>query len=280
MSASAIKPDRVQFWIITLVVVVLWIAANILFYWWLDDSPAQKGPREPDPAVLAAYEEHAVKVGRGEFRYRLLPPAKIIEGRRYPLVVYLHGSGETGTDNCRQLNDLPSLMVKPEYRERFDCFVLAPQCPDGLSWTSSIIVPPGGSTSEPVTPALPSIETVLSDQPIDRQRVYLTGFSMGGFGTWGLAALKPELFAAIVPVCGGGNPSTASNLVNIPTWAVHGGRDKVVVPEQSQQMIDALTTARGQPRLNILPDAGHESTWAYALDSGVLDWMFQQRQND
>jgi predicted peptidase len=278
MSGSQSDTDRSWRWIFALVTIVLWIDANIILYWWLDDSPGQKRQREPDLAVLDAYREHAVNVGDMSLRYRLLPPAQVVAGRRYPLIVYLHGAGEVGSDNRRQLNDLPSLMVKPDYRERFDCFVLAPQCPEGATWTTPIAAPVGGVTTEYVTPSMPAIEAVMAEHAIDPQRVYLTGFSMGGFGTWRLAAERPELFAAIVPVCGGGDPASAPKLVGIPVWAVHGGLDKAVPVEQSQRMVDALTHAGGGPQLNVLPETGHESKWAYALDSGVLDWMFEQRR--
>lgn len=280
MPASESTPDRTRRWVFALVVAVLWIDANVLLYWWLDDSPHETGRPEPDAAVLAAYDELSATLGNLTLPYRLLRPAAPVPGRRYPLVVYLHGAGEVGSDNRRQLNDLPSLMVTPEYRERFDCFVLAPQCPAGANWTTQLVPPGDDVAADSVTPALPAITAVLADHPIDPRRVYLTGFSMGGFGAWELAAQRPDLFAAIVPVCGGGDPSAASKLVNMPVWAVHGAQDKAVPPEQSQRMVDALTAAGGQPRLNILPGIGHESKWAYALDSGVLDWMFQQRRND
>jgi predicted peptidase len=279
MSAFLSKPDRGQHWVFALVGFLLWIDANVMLYWWLDDSrPEQRRP-EPDAEVLAAYEEHVIRVGDVSLRYRLLPPAKVVEGRRYPLVVYLHGAGEVGSDNRRQLNDLPSLMVNSKYRERFDCFVLAPQCPDGANWMSSVVAP-ADRASNSVIPAMRAIEAVMAEQAIDPQRVYLTGFSMGGFGTWDLAAQRPEWFAAIVPVCGGGDPGTASKLVGLPVRAVHGGQDQVIPPVESQRMVDAVTAAGGQARLEILPDAGHETRWVYALDSGVLDWMFRQRRSD
>lgn len=123
------------------------------------------------------------------------------------------------------------------------------------------------------------IEHTLEQHHIDPDRIYLTGLSMGGFGSWELAARRPDLFAAIVPVCGGGRPDCAESLKNLPLWAVHGSEDTVVLPERSREMITAIQSVGGTPRYTELPGVGH-NCWKYAYDpeSGILKWMFQQRR--
>jgi predicted peptidase len=122
------------------------------------------------------------------------------------------------------------------------------------------------------------VEEVTRNHPaIDRRRVYLTGISMGGFGAWSLAARYPEAFAAVVPVCGRGDPEQARLLVGVPLWAVHGEADTVVAPEGSRCMIEAIRAAGGTPQYTELRGVGH-SSWRQAFDdsSGVLAWMFAQ----
>jgi predicted peptidase len=120
---------------------------------------------------------------------------------------------------------------------------------------------------------------VLATCAVDRRRVYLTGISMGGYGTWHWAAAEPGLFAAVAPVCGGGDPARAAALKNTPVWAVHGDQDDAVPVERSRRMIEAIRTAGGTPRYSELAGVGHHS-WKPAYDPafGLLDWMFEQRK--
>ncbi len=121
------------------------------------------------------------------------------------------------------------------------------------------------------------LREVEQKYPVDPARVYLTGLSMGGFGSWNLASRHPDWFAALVPICGGGDPSHAAELAKIPTWAFHGADDKVVPPSLSQQMIEAIRAAGGKPQYTELPGVGHDSwTPAYKDPNGVLPWMFEQ----
>jgi len=263
-------------WTVVVIGVCAWVTANIILYRLFDDSSSRraKAPREPDAAVLAAYDECTLNDNDRALRYRLLRPVEQGRGRHYPLLVYLHGAGQRGSDNRRQLLDLPSRMIEPEYRERCNCFVLAPQCPEHGDWSSYTLL--DGDDSRWAVAAM--IDAVCAEHPVDAQRIYLTGFSMGGRGTWGLAAQRPDLVAAIVPVCGNGDPAIAAQLKHLPVWAVHGSLDQVIPPQQSQQMIDALTAAGGQPLYTEVPDEGHSTQWAYSLENGVLAWLFAQRR--
>jgi predicted peptidase len=119
---------------------------------------------------------------------------------------------------------------------------------------------------------------IIKNYRIDKTRVYVTGLSMGGYGTWALAARRPELFAAAVPICGGGDPATVNVLKNLPIWVFHGGLDKVVLPEESEKMVRALEKAGGKVRYTLYPEAYHDS-WTETYDNPALyDWMLSKRK--
>jgi predicted peptidase len=192
-------------------------------------------------------------------------PEAPLAGRKYPLVVFLHGGGEVGRDNMRQLLGLPEQLALADWRSRFPCFVLAPQCAASTSWSEWIV------ELERI------IEQVCARLPVDRRRIYLTGLSMGGFGSWELAAHRPDLFAAVVPICGGGDTAWGARLKDVPIWAVHGDADNVIPAEHSRNMIEAIRQAGGQPRYTELSGVAHDSwTETYRDRNGVLRWMIEQ----
>lgn len=234
------------------------------------------------------FESREVSYSGGEyenetFRYRVMRPATLEEGKKYPLVLFLHGAGERGTDNEKQLQYLPRHLAKEANRTKYPCFVVAPQCRSGRQWVN---VPWGAeqSTSMAKEPshqlqvAIACLKRTLATEPVDPDRVYLTGLSMGGFGTWELAARHPEWFAAVAPICGGGDEATAPKLAKLPIRAFHGDADRVVLPVRSQRMAEAVRKAGGKPELTMYPGVGHNS-WNQAYEkSDLLDWMFRQRR--
>jgi predicted peptidase len=114
---------------------------------------------------------------------------------------------------------------------------------------------------------------------VDPDRVYLTGLSMGGYGTWSLAAAHPERFAAIVPICGGGNPADAAKLASLPVWVFHGAKDPTVPLERSKEMVEAIKSAGGNPRFTIYPEAGHDS-WTETYNNPELyQWLLEQKKS-
>jgi predicted peptidase len=233
------------------------------------------------------FEEHTYVYTGGPykketFRYRLLKPAKIERGKTYPLVVFLHGAGERGVDNRKQLLYLPAMMASAPWRKRFPCFLLAPQCRAGKQWVN---VPWGDSKSTPMSKqpshqlqmARKILAQTIGDNPVDRDRVYLTGLSMGGYGAWELATRNPTLFAAVAPICGGGDERLAKQLSSIPIWAFHGDKDGAVPVVRSRTMIQALKKSGGQPKYTEYPGAGHNVwTKAYSDPKGVIPWLFKQ----
>ncbi len=232
---------------------------------------------------FAAGSVSVTEAGQGvEFRYRLLAPAARDAGTLYPLVVFLHGAGERGRDNEKQLEYLPAWMAEPTLRERHPCYLLAPQCRDNerwvdVSWADKKSTPQGPPTTD-LLATVAAMQTVISSEAVDPARIYLTGLSMGGFGTWDLAARQPTRFAAILPICGGGDEATAPRLAALPIWCFHGDADEVVAVERSRSMIAAVKAAGGSPKYSELPGVGHDSWTPAYHDPAVLDWLFAQRQ--
>ncbi len=255
------------------ILAVVWLSLNLVFAALTEPGGRARlpAPDLPSPAVCALYtsssepERMCGGLGAGlRLSFRLMAPAAA-EGEPAPLLVFLHGAGQCGSDNLQQLRGLPEQMALPHWRRRYPCYLLAPQCPKGAHW------------SDAMSDLTQLIDALLEGCPVDRRRVYLTGLSMGGFGSWELAARRPDLFAAVVPICGGGDPPWADSLVATPIWAVHGGADESVPAAHSREMIDAVIAAGGRPRYTELPGVGHDSwTPAYRDPHGVLQWMFEQ----
>lgn len=262
-----------------------------------EEPPVQSPPAPPhdtaetnaDPKRL--YEERTVGVAEGnttvEFRYRLLRPVSVSgnghDGGRYPLVLFLHGAGERGNDNVKQLKYLPTWLADPALRLRRPCFVLAPQCRMDERWVDALWAD-AESTPQPATPtvdmtaAIRALEQTIAREQVDPDRIYLTGLSMGGYGTWDLAARMPDRFAAILPVCGGGDNDVAARLANLPIWCFHGDADTTVPVNRSRTMIAALKAAGGRPIYSELPGVGHDSWTPAYRDGFVIDWLFSQRR--
>jgi predicted peptidase len=241
---------------------------------------------EPSDEAVMRFDEREVTFTGGEytdevFRYRVLKPAMVEPDKKYPVVLFLHGAGERGEDNRHQLAYLPELMSSEEQRAKYPCFLVAPQCRAGKWWVDPKQFLAAKGEIAPLTTqleaAIAAFKQVLAREPVDAERLYLTGLSMGGFGTWALAAQHPKAFAAVVPICGGGQASQAERLVRVPLWAFHGDDDPVVPVARSRTMIEALRAAGGEPKYTEFSGVGHNS-WspAYEDAAGVIPWMFEQ----
>ncbi|MFM8704063.1 MAG: PHB depolymerase family esterase [Planctomycetia bacterium] len=241
--------------------------------------------------MTTLYEERSVRIADGdgslEFRYRLLRPEHGAgdgqSAARHPLVLFLHGAGERGSDNAKQLNYLPTWLAEPALRRRYPCYVLAPQCRMDERWVdvsgADKKSPPQLATpTADLAAAIRALEETIARERVDLDRIYLTGLSMGGFGTWDLATRMPERFAAILPICGGGDEGVAARIVRLPTWSFHGDADRVVPVERSRSMIAAVKAAGGSPIYSELAGVGHDSWTPAYRDGFVLDWLFSQRR--
>ena len=210
--------------------------------------------------------------------YRLLKPVNPDALDRFPLIVFLHGSGERGSDNEAQIKHISDLALDPKNRGKYPCYVLAPQCPKRELWAEHN--KDGTTIPKPTVPlqlTIELIEKICRDFPIDKNRIYVTGLSMGGYGVWDLLARFPKKFAAAVPVCGGGDEKSAASIKHVPIWAFHGAKDEIVSPRQSRTMIKALQDAGGSPGYTEYPDIGHDSWVQTYREPHLLPWLFSQR---
>lgn len=212
--------------------------------------------------------------------YRFLKPVSPQSKKTFPLVIFLHGAGERGTDNESQIQHITELFLDPDNRSRYACYVLAPQCPEKIMWASHRRE--GSRLVMKEEPAMPMqlliqlLDKIEKEFPIDRSKIYVTGVSMGGFGTWDLLARFPNRFAAAVPICGGGDIQTAQQMKHTPVWTFHGAMDNVVSPSQSRTMIKALQDAGSKPGYTEYPDVAHDS-WTYAYrEPHLIPWLFRQ----
>lgn len=265
------------------------ILPDSLRWLWRDHVVGGRAVSNDQPAVnsVDVFEEATIEFTGGPFdaetiSYRLLSPERVEEGQKYPLVVFLHGAGERGRDNQSQLKYFPAQMAQPRYRERFPCYVLAPQCREGLRWVE-VDWTEKQSHQAPETPdvmlqaVMQMIDRTIAERAVDPDRIYLTGLSMGGFGVWDLATRQPDRFAAVAPVCGGADHDRLSLLTNVPAWVTHGGADTVVDVVRSRDAVTVLKEAGGRPVYVELPGVGHNSwTPAYADEDGLVPWLFRQ----
>jgi predicted peptidase len=192
-------------------------------------------------------------------------------GKRWPLILFLHGAGERGTNIWKVATHGPPKQVAT--MRDFPFIVVSPQCPEGQIWSRDVL--------------LGLLDEVMAKYPVDKKRVYLTGLSMGGYGTWDLGLAHPERFAAIVPICGGGQTilvllssrDKASALKSLGVWAFHGGKDPVVPLEESQRMVDALKKARVEDvQLTVYPEAGHDSWTETYKNPKLYEWLLQHER--
>lgn len=219
--------------------------------------------------------------GKGDtLNYRFLFP-DYDTLQKYPLVIFLHGSGERGNDNEAQLKWGVMNFATDQAMAMHPAFVVAPQCPENQDWsnfdenekTREIRLRP--SPSKPMELVIELIHELVKTFSVDTNRIYITGLSMGGYGTYDALERYPRLFSAAVPVCGGGDVSKAASIAHIPIWIFHGSEDSAVNPLYSLDMITALTEAGSHAGLTFYPGTGHFSWLAAYSDPLMMEWLFK-----
>ena len=182
----------------------------------------------------------------------------------YPFILFLHGAGERGDDlDSVKLHGPPKFL---DQEKDFPFIVVSPQCPAGEWWESYKL-----NTL---------MEELAEKYRIDRHRIYMTGLSMGGFGTWDFASRYPHWFAAIAPICGGGDERRVRRLKDLPVWTFHGMKDQVVPVERTLELVRALEQVEGDIIFTVYPEADHDS-WSETYDNPALwDWFLEHKRQD
>jgi predicted peptidase len=205
--------------------------------------------------------------------------------KKWPLILFLHGAGERGDDlELVKIHGIPKIV---EQQEDFPFITVSPQCPADAIWAmeaKALKVLLSKAETRPAVDIKWMVEVealsalldeVVSEHTVDTERVYLTGLSMGGYGAWRLATAYPGRFAAIAPICGGGDPEKAGVLRDVPVWVFHGAQDPAVLLSESEKMVDALGACGGNVRFTVYPDAEHDS-WTRTYDNPELyEWFLQ-----
>jgi predicted peptidase len=202
--------------------------------------------------------------------YRLFVPDAAARDRPLPVILYLHGSGGAGTDNLKQISAgsrrSTRVWTSRPMQKQYPSFVIAPQIPGGNEWSAYTAL------------VIELLANLSGEFAIDADRIYLVGQSLGGYGTWDLITKRPDLFAAAIPLCGGGDPDQISAARQVAVWAFHGADDDVVPVERSRELVRALRAAGGRAKYTEYLGVGHE-VWTRAFTEPQLpDWLFAQRR--
>jgi predicted peptidase len=260
--------------LLLIIAIVLGGKINTERYWlaqWINRGP------EKAIALAKPFEARSYVNSKGDtLKYRLLAPMNYDSSQTYPLAVCLHGGGGRGTDNITQIEGSWTAQLLSEYRnrEKYPAFIFVPQCSPASSWGGGLA---GLSVVDEIV--FDAIDQLEKEFPIDKKRRYVMGESLGGYGTWHFIATRPAMFAAAVPICGGGDPSLANSIVNVPVWAFHGAKDRSVPVRLSREMVDAIKDAGGNPMYTEYPEEGHIISEQVTTTPGLLDWVFAQRRD-
>jgi len=222
--------------------------------------PASAGDASPGKQVSAELKVQLPV----ELSYLLYLPEDYEQKEKWPLLLFLHGAGERGENlDLVKVHGPPKLISQGK---QFPFIVVSPQCPKGRWWESLELVL--------------LLDEIVDKYNVDEDRIYVTGLSMGGFGTWRLAFVQPDRFAAIAPICGGGEAYWArrKRFNDLPVWAFHGAKDSVIPAERSEIMVEAIRKEGGNAKLTIYPEANHDS-WTETYNNPELyEWLLQQRR--
>jgi predicted peptidase len=232
-------------------------------------ATAAEPKAERPGGVGEEYEIRTFKSEQGrELPYGWLTPQNVKAGEKYPLVLCLHGKGGNTV--------AADFLAQPKLREKYPCFVIAPG--SGKDKWANMPALGRTATAEALTPAIELVRSVMKSQPIDPERVYVTGQSMGGVGSWAAAAKYPDLFAAAVPICGAWDVVDAPKMVPVPVWAFHGELDETVPVKFSRELTAALTKAGGAAKYTEFAGVGHGSWFQSYAQPELWDWLFAQRK--
>ncbi len=239
---------------------------------------------------FSPYQKKWLIDGKDTLPYRLLLPLDYDPGKKYPLILFLHGAGERGNDNEKQLVHGAKLFLVDSIRKTYPAIVVFPQCAANSFWSNVSIAtdsinktrvfnfPTDGPPTKAMELLLELLKELADNYPLDKKHLYVGGLSMGGMGTFELVRRKPKLFAAAFPICGGANAATAKKLKHPSWWIFHGLKDNVVDPVYSKIMAAALKDQGANVKLTLYPEANHNSWDPAFAEKDLLTWLFAQHK--
>lgn len=229
---------------------------------------ASSAPAIAEDAVKPGFHKKTFKNTDGSTSpYVVFIPHGYDGKKEFPIVLFLHGAGET-KGGAKEPVDVGIGPAIKKQEKTYPFVVVIPQS-EKRTWQAS---------SDDGKRAIAILDETMKEFKTDAKRQYLTGLSMGGYGTWSLAAAFPDRWAAIVPICGGGNPKDAEKIKDVPAWVFHGDADTAVPVKRSQDMVEALKAAGGKPKYSEYPKVGHNS-WDMAYgDKELIPWMLEQKR--
>lgn len=249
-------------------------------------------PQEVLDTIIPHYKAEIFTAASGQtLPYRVLMPAGFNASKKYPLILFLHGGGERGSNNTQQLSIGGSLFLEPYNRENYPAIVVFPQCAENDSWANMSVIKDATSNKDsfsfpPNAPPTPSLQAVMeltnklaASLPVSKDQVYVMGLSMGGMGCFEIVRRMPETFAAAVSICGAADSATAKDIRKTAWWIFHGAKDDVVPPFYSQRMVEALNQFYNtEIQYTTYANTRHDS-WNMAFkEPGLMLWLFSQRK--
>ena len=188
--------------------------------------------------------------------------------KKWPLILFLHGMAERGENiESIKIHGIPKIT---ELNEEFPFVTISPQCPMNYDWRED-------KMQEKVISLL---ESFLINNKIDKKRIYISGISMGGYGTWGIIIKRPDLFAAAIPICGGGDPLKIQGLKTLPIWVFHGEDDSVIPASESIQMVESINKIGGNVKFTLYPNVDHDSWTKTYKNKKIYDWLLTHSQKN
>ena len=240
--------------------------------------------------TISTYQKKVLIEGADTLPYRVLLPEDYNANSKYPLVLFLHGAGERGNDNEKQLTHGSKIFLEDSIRKNYPAIVVFPQCGESSYWSNVVATidstsdkrsfkfNPGGEPTAAMKLLLALLPRLEIDYKLDKSQLYVGGLSMGGMGTFELARRMPGTFAAAFAICGGADTSTAKLVTSTAWWIFHGLKDNVVDPKFSKNMAAALENDGAEVMLTLYPEANHNSWDAAFKEPDFFSWIFSHKR--
>ncbi len=235
------------------------------------------------------FNYQTIYTGQDSLPYRILLPKNYDYKKTYPLLYFLHGRGESGTNNESQLTHGSKMFLTEEFRNNYPAIIVFPQCPKTDYWSNVNIVEDAkgkrsftfdveGTPNKSMAMAIKLLDKLLAQYPVKSDKVYVGGLSMGGMGTYEIVRRMPNTFAKAFAICGGANPATASKMTKTDWWLFHGEKDDVVNPQFTKDMYVALKATGAKVKLTLYPNANHNSWDPAFAEADLIPWLFGGRK--